>query len=200
MDTGHLFGNAYAEMYRFRDRHFRVGQNYEVPTYEGKSWDEFDTPAATYLLSRDSQGVVCGMSRLSPTTQPYMIQELWPEMMEGELLSSPTIWESSRMGAIALRPLQARIVQHLVLAKMEFGLANGIEAFIGVMPPKLWQHVFLHNGWEIQWLGEPHELTDSPEKVLAGRANVTKAMERSVRQAMGLWHQVLVTTPQSEVT
>jgi acyl homoserine lactone synthase len=45
-------------------------------------YDQYDTPAATYLVWLDGSGVARGCVRVTPTDRPYMIRDNWPEMCE----------------------------------------------------------------------------------------------------------------------
>lgn len=197
-ETAHLFGRGYLEMYRFQDRHFRLRQNYNVPTFAGLSWDNYDNPSSHYLLYRVIGGLVCGMSRLTPTTQQYMLGDLWPDMIDGPTPSAPNIWESSRLGVAAPGALRTRIVQHLLVAKIEWAKLNEVDTFVGVMPPALWRKVFTANGWPTEFLGAPKTL-ETGETIMAGRAHVSATIERAVRGTTGIRHRVLRTAPRTDL-
>jgi hypothetical protein len=60
--------------------------------------DEFDTPAAVYLVCRDQAQVVRGLMRCVPTSVPYMLERYWPELCQSRSLpKSDKVWESSRV-------------------------------------------------------------------------------------------------------
>src|SRR5690348_5239619 len=87
------------EVFRFRHRVFVEHARWDVLSHEGMEIDQFDTEDAVYLLCRDELGTLRGMSRLIPSTAPYMIQELWPQLLGGEQPPvSPQIWEVTRFG------------------------------------------------------------------------------------------------------
>ncbi len=49
-ETAHLHGETWISHHRLRHRLFVERQGWEIPTYRGMEYDEFDTPAAQYLL------------------------------------------------------------------------------------------------------------------------------------------------------
>src|SRR5688572_22902087 len=97
-ETAHLHGVAWISQHRLRHRLFVERQHWNVPTYKNLEYDQFDTPAAKYLLWLDWMGMARGVVRLVPTTQPYMVETLWPGLVRGSLPKSPSIWEASRFG------------------------------------------------------------------------------------------------------
>lgn len=190
--NAHLFGNALASMFRLRYRVFVQKEGWNVPVWRDMEYDQYDTPAAHYLVWRDQRGVVRGMSRLGPTDRPYMLKDIWPGMVtEGELPASPLVWEGTRFAVDADLPAATRrqVIAELVAAYAEFGLANGLTHFIGIMPPVVWRVVFRSNGWTPEFLGEPY-LIDG-ERILPGRIAVTPEAVERVRKATGLTGPVL---------
>jgi acyl homoserine lactone synthase len=180
--TSHLFGDALASQFRLRHRVFIDRTNYQVPTWREMEYDQYDTPAATYLVWRDEEGVARGVARLSPTDRPYMLKDVWPEMVETiPLPSSPTIWEGTRFGVDKdLQPeLRKRIVAELVAGYMEFCVEAGVRGIIGVMPTLIWRAVFSSNGWPVQFLGSPQVL--GGDKCVAGLLGVTPEITARVR-------------------
>ena len=82
-ETAHLHGEAWIAHHRLRHRLFVERRGWDLPTHRGMEYDEFDTPAAWYLLWLDGQGETRGAVRLLPTTRPYMLQTLWPQLLRG---------------------------------------------------------------------------------------------------------------------
>ena len=64
----------------------------------GLEFDEFDTPAAIYLVWRDDHRVVRVVARLLRTTRPHMLRSYWSYLVEsGDLPSSVGIFEVTRV-------------------------------------------------------------------------------------------------------
>jgi acyl homoserine lactone synthase len=190
--NAHLFGNALASMYRLRYKVFIRQEQWRVPTWRDMEYDQYDTPAAHYLVWRDNRGEVRGMSRLSPTDRPYMLKDIWPDMVTvGDLPASPLVWEGTRFAVDADLPvaLRRRVIAELVAGYAEFGLAMGLEHFIGIMPPAVWRVVFRANGWAPEFLGQPYLIDGN--RILPGRIAVTPEAAEAVRRATGLNGPVL---------
>jgi N-acyl-L-homoserine lactone synthetase len=163
LKTAHHFGDALASQARLRFRVFVQQRALPHPSYDGMEYDEFDTPAAVYLVWRDPNLVVRGLIRFVPTTVPYMSQRHWPYLFETrELPNSDRVLECSRVCVdrtydSSVRP---RIMPELLCAGQEFCIHNGIEAVVGVTRKHLIGH-FLRTG--LEWLGEEHEIEGERE-------------------------------------
>ena len=56
-----------------------------------------------YVVAQDDDGHVSGCARLLPTTRPYLLGEVFPQLLNGLLPpSSPDVWELSRFAAVDL--------------------------------------------------------------------------------------------------
>jgi acyl homoserine lactone synthase len=63
--------------------------------------DQYDRDDTVYVVGRDEAGSICGCARLLPTTQPYLLKELFPFLLaEGMPAPESTdVWELSRFAA-----------------------------------------------------------------------------------------------------
>ncbi len=157
LETAHLLGDALPSAHRLRHRIFIGRQKYAVPSHRGMEWDQFDTPAAVYMLWRDEAMCVRAIARLIPTSQPYMIQQLWPELVRsGEMPSGDDVWEVTRFGID--RDLDSerrgRVFGELFCAFGEFGLKTGISAYIFVTPAAVIDSALGNAGVTFQQLGD----------------------------------------------
>lgn len=191
------FGNAWVSQFHLRYKLLIDKQYWQVGRFQGMEYDQFDTPAATYLVWQDKDGVVRGSVRTVPTDRPYMLKDLWPDMVEKiPLPNSLSTWEATRFCIDDSLPkeLRQRIRHELVLAFLEFGLKNDIQQMIGVMPMKLWQRVFVESGWDIDFLGKEKRL-DERDTIIAGLMPISLEILANVRKITGVAHPVLVTGP-----
>ncbi|MBK8283870.1 MAG: acyl-homoserine-lactone synthase [Ahniella sp.] len=86
-------------MYGLRHQMFFERLNWQVDTRDGKEKDWFDRLEPTYVVARAAaeRNRALGSWRLLPTTGPYMLKDVFPELLHGqEAPSDPTIWEASR--------------------------------------------------------------------------------------------------------
>lgn len=195
--NSHLFGDALASQFRLRHKVFIERQGWDVPRWQNMEYDQFDTPAAHYLVWRDEDGEVRGVSRMAPTDRPYMLSEVWPDMVTLEPLPhSPRIWEGTRFGIDRDLPseLRSRVARELVLAYLEFSLALGIDSIIGVMPPPIVRRLFINVGWPVVFLGEPKQV--ETDRIIAGRMPVSREILERVRLKTGIMDPVLRFEPE----
>lgn len=163
LKTCHHFGDALASQARLRYRVF-VGRN-GLPhaSYDEMEYDEFDTPAAVYLVWRDDNQIVRGLIRTAPTSVPYMLETYWPYLCQSrDLPKREDVWEMTRVCVDRdFSPkLRQRIVPELLCALQEFCQLNEIKAVVGVTRQHLLGH-FLREG--IQWLGDLAEIEGQQE-------------------------------------
>src|SRR5687768_521181 len=152
----HEFGKILHSQFRLRHSEFIERQGYNVKSFKGMEYDQFDTPAASYLVYHDNLGNALGVNRLTPTVQGCMLQDLWPNLVEdASNLHDTQIWEGTRYCidknvSPALRQL---IIQEMAVAYLEFGLRMGLKKIIGMMPTYIYRSVFEKPGIEMEYLG-----------------------------------------------
>jgi hypothetical protein len=123
IENAHRHGDVMPQLLRLRYRQFKERQNYEVRVYNNMEFDQYDTPETVYLVWLDEQRQVGGTSRLNSTCGPYMLKDIWADMIEGhELPYSSDVWEGTRIcidkalpGALREpgHPLRRRLLQLL---------------------------------------------------------------------------------------
>lgn len=155
-------------------------QEWEVPHYKQLEYDQYDNPAATYLVKLGADGSALGVSRLYPTDRPYMLKDVFAYLSDNPLPSSPTVMEGSRFCVEASLPADIRrqVAMELIIGYLEYGLAKGVEQYVGVMLPIYWSRLFVKPGWGVEYLGESRKLPNG-QSVRAGRVMVSHdALER----------------------
>ncbi|WP_407154755.1 acyl-homoserine-lactone synthase [Bradyrhizobium sp. STM 3557] len=185
-ETAHQYGEAWISHHRLRYRMFVERQRWNVPSYRQLEYDQFDTPAATYILVVDDHNRTLGTTRLIPTTRPYMVETLWPDLIDIALPHLPAIWEASRFGCD--RDLDAvnrrQVVAQLIQGCQEFGVLNGIERYLGVMPAWIFKHVIGSHGCPVTILRSRAML--GGDRVEAAYIDVSPSVLDAVRQHTGL--------------
>ena len=105
-------------------------------------WDRFDRADTIYVLALDVEGKITGCARLLPTTKPYLLSVVFPQLGgEEPLPMSPTVWELSRFAAFDLTGPPAvghtlgspQALQLLRVAREEAG-DRGAERLVSVSP------------------------------------------------------------------
>ena len=192
IENAHHFGDVLPQLFRLRFRQFKERQGYDIPFYKDMEYDQYDTLATTYLVWIDERTrAVHGTSRLNPTDRPYMLKDLWPDMVEGPLPRSPHVWEGTRICIDKALPghLRERIKWEIVLGYLEFGRANQIEKYVGIMQTFIWTRVFMQSGWGAAYLGD-ERLIDGI-KTRAGEVIVSEEALERVRRKTGIDGPVL---------
>lgn len=84
-------------MYRQRYKVFYERLGWQVSVRNGKEVDEFDDQDSVYVLTTAQSGEVIGGWRLRPTMRPYMLSDVFPELLYGSKAPTDrTVWEISR--------------------------------------------------------------------------------------------------------
>lgn len=77
--------------------------------------DQFDRDDTIYVLAKNEFDHVRGVARLLPTMRPYLLQEVFPELMShADLPQSERVWELSRFATS--RPGEFNSIQDVKLA------------------------------------------------------------------------------------
>lgn len=140
-----------------------------MPVLDGRfELDEFDDIHANYIIVADPEGNHLGSARLLPTTQPHILDDLFPELCAGPVPAGPDVFEITRFcldraqGAVARRETRNRLVSALV----SFALEHGIRTYTGVAEMG-WLQQILAFGWDCRPLGAPLQLRGRLTRALA---------------------------------
>jgi acyl homoserine lactone synthase len=85
-------------MAKFRHAVFVDRLKWDIPAKDGLELDQFDRDDTVYVVIHDPVTTeVAGCARLLPTTHPYLLSSVFPQLMNGaESPSRPDVWELSR--------------------------------------------------------------------------------------------------------
>ena len=123
-----LFPVEIDAMFRNRAVTFAERLGWDVTVTDGYERDEFDDANPLYLVSVDpNTNEYWGSLRLLPTTGPNMLRDVFPCLLEeGEFIESATIWESSRICAVAAegQPQRRRNGVNFVLSELIAGIGE----------------------------------------------------------------------------
>jgi acyl homoserine lactone synthase len=123
----------------YRHKIFIERLGWSLPSQDGMERDQFDRPDTLYVIARESNGAICGCARLLPTTQPYLLSEVFPELL-GDVPRphAPEVWELSRFAATTADTgsmLNATIgTRRLLAAAISSAIAQGAKRLITVSP------------------------------------------------------------------
>jgi acyl homoserine lactone synthase len=90
----------YPNLLRYRHSIFVEKLGWDIPRRDGMESDQFDREDTVHVAARDDGGEVSAYSRLLPTTKPYLLSEVFPQLMDGQCLPCrDDTWELSRFTA-----------------------------------------------------------------------------------------------------
>jgi acyl homoserine lactone synthase len=123
----------------YRHKIFVERLGWPLPVEHGLERDQFDHPNTLYVVARESDGAICGCARLLPTTQPYLLGEVFSALLAGgPVPRAHDIWELSRFSAAAADPdstLNAGITRRdLLAAAVCTAIEHGARRLITVSP------------------------------------------------------------------
>lgn len=158
----HVIDNKFAShkrrllhsMFADRKRLFVDLFGWDVPVVEGQyEIDQFDNAHTIYLIAEED-GSHAASIRLFPTSQPHMLDTLFPQMCPLGVPADDFTWESTRLclpqrhGAEKRRLLRNRLFSAMV----DVALDRGISRYTGLIPDNFRKEV-LALGWQAEPLG-----------------------------------------------
>lgn len=141
--TGTLSPELYTKTAQYRYKVFIETLGWELQTRNGEELDQFDRPDTLYVVSQDDDGHVNGCARLLPTDRPYLLGEVFPQLMNGQPVPcSPDVWELSRFASVdfnasttsALSQFSSEITIKLLHEAIACARAHGAKRLITVSP------------------------------------------------------------------
>ncbi len=141
ISAAQLDSTVKAALGNYRRAIFIEKLGWPLPLVDGLEIDQFDRPDTIYVVGKTESGDICGCARLLPTTRPYLLGEVFPDLMgDAAPPCSAHVWEISRFsssilsgGPDALR--QAHRNTRILLAKIvRFAQAAGVKRLITVSP------------------------------------------------------------------
>jgi acyl homoserine lactone synthase len=183
------------DMHRLRYRVFKERLAWHVETTGDQEMDRFDDIGPAYLLYVDDTHRIRGCVRLVPTTGPYMLRDVFANLVTPESLPNDSkIWESSRF-AVDLVDLGTddRLglgspAQLLFVGMIEFGLAAGLDKIATVTDTRV-ERLLRRANWPLFRLGAAQKI--GATEAVAGLLDISaEALER-VRERAGIRHPIL---------
>lgn len=87
-EEGRLPYELAADLGRYRRRVFVEQLGWALPSAnEAFERDQFDRDDTVYVMARNAAGEMCGCARLLPTTQPYLLESLFADLVAQDAVS-----------------------------------------------------------------------------------------------------------------
>lgn len=98
-------------MHEFRHEVFVKRLKWSLPASDGVERDQYDTSSARYVVLTDDTDRITACARLLPTTESYMLPELFPQLLGGcDTPRASSIWELSRFATSVRETGEGRIL------------------------------------------------------------------------------------------
>lgn len=96
-----LQGMLFTKISHYRHKVFIEMLEWALQSRNGMELDQFDRPDTVYVVAQNEAGQINGCARLLPTDRPYLLGEVFPQLLNGmQPPSTPEIWELSRFAAV----------------------------------------------------------------------------------------------------
>ncbi len=141
--SGGLSEDLFDKVSSYRHKVFIEMLGWELQTKNGVELDQFDRPDTLYVIAQDDEGTINGCARLLPTDRPYLLGEVFPQLLNGQPLpASPEVWELSRFAAVdfntqtssALGQFSSEIAVSLLRHSIVCAAKQGAKRLITVSP------------------------------------------------------------------
>jgi acyl homoserine lactone synthase len=126
---------------QYRHKIFIERLGWQLPAENGMERDQFDRPDTLYVIARNANGAICGCARLLPTTRPYLLGDIFPNLLAGmPVPCDNATWELSRFAVASVdtdtisQTEAARNTRTLLAAAIRSAAENGARRLITVSP------------------------------------------------------------------
>lgn len=147
-------------MFRLRHAVFSERLRWDVKSENGMERDQFDQCDPIYVLVKEDSGEVVGMSRLLPTTGPYMMKDVFHQLLHGKPAPhDPAVWEISRFAFTQAKPHSkgfgfSEIPLRVLETAIYFGQDHGIRYYVAVVSTAI-ERMLRIMGLELHRFGPP---------------------------------------------
>ncbi|MDA0703372.1 MAG: GNAT family N-acetyltransferase [Proteobacteria bacterium] len=176
------------EVYRLRDKVFRERLAWDVSSQDGRERDWYDDICPVYLIASDDDGHVEGCWRLLPTIGPYMLRDVFPELLDGHPAPiAEDIWEISRF---AVSPRDAgysslgalhRITTEMLVAPLLFCQQIGVRRVVAATDLRF-ERILKRAGLPVGRYGTPRRIGNVT--AVSGWTDVTEGNLRRISERL----------------
>jgi acyl homoserine lactone synthase len=159
----------YDALGRYRYQVFIERQGWDLHPQDGFERDAFDRSDTVHVIIRKNAEIV-GCARLLPTTSPYLLGEIFPQLMNGAPPPcSDEVWELSRFAVVNIHgqrddigmAMPSSIASEILKAAAEFVLRRGGKRLITVSPLPM-ERLLRRTGFATHRAGPPSMIAGKP--------------------------------------
>lgn len=138
--TYELSSALYDSLANYRYQVFVERLGWELATAPGYEQDQFDHDDTVHIVARNTTGDIVGCGRLLPTTSSYLLESVFPELLNGlPVPRGEKIWELSRFAAMDVSDNADRsstrrqyMAERVLLEALRFCAARGVTSLVAV--------------------------------------------------------------------
>jgi len=180
------FKTEMEDAYRLRHDIFVEEKGWEeLRKADKRETDQFDDEHAVHMLFHQ-EGKVVGYQCMLPTTRPYLLSEVYPQLCDDELPNDTAVWEWTRFAVekaerkrgMILSPIGNGLLSSLV----EWGFANDVHSVVIEMNP-VWMLRLLQLNFRVQPLGYIQKIAG--EDTLAVKATFNRRTLARLQEVRG---------------
>jgi acyl homoserine lactone synthase len=154
-----------AALASYRHRVFVERLGWELPSEGPFEHDEFDRPDTVYVVARHAGGGIVGCGRLLPTTEPYLLERVFPQLLNGlPVPRDSRVWELSRFAAMPADPGEAaprHLGERVLLAALRECARRGVTHLLAVSTLAV-ERLMQRAGVDVRRLGPPEVIGGQP--------------------------------------
>jgi N-acyl-L-homoserine lactone synthetase len=160
------------QIHQLRHETFVERLDWEVSSVNGKESDRFDELDAVHIAVSSVNGQVDGCWRALPTAGSYMLEEVFPELLQGEAAPKhPTIWEISRFAvrkgsSEVSKGYMGKLTIDMVRSFWGFAQEYGVTAYVTVTSVAC-ERMLRQLGVTLRRMGEGEAMQIGKEKTVA---------------------------------
>jgi acyl homoserine lactone synthase len=161
-----LATSLYAALASYRYRVFVERLGWELPRNGRCEQDEFDRPDTVHVVARDRSGQIVGCGRLLPTTTPYLLERVFPQLLNGlPVPRDARVWELSRFAAmLGDEPCDGtdrHLAERVLLAALRHCAGHGVTHLLAVSTLAV-ERLMQRAGVDVRRLGPPQIIGGQP--------------------------------------
>lgn len=174
------------DLARYRHKVFVEKLGWQLKCEHGLEYDQFDRDDTIYVIAKNDDDQIIGTARLLPTSRPYLLGEVFPQLLNGQPPPcSDDIWELSRFAAVdfdskstsALSQFSSETAIDLLRQSMETASRVGARRVITVSPLGI-ERLLRRAGFEAARAGAPMKFDGM--SIFANWINTPKIARSSV--------------------
>lgn len=155
---------------RYRHKVFVETLGWQLQCENGLEYDQFDRDDTVYVVAQNEHNEIIGTARLLPTHRPYLLGDVFPQLMNGlPVPDSSEVWELSRFAAVdfnaattsALAQFSSPIAVGLLRTSLEHAASLGAKQLITVSPLGI-ERLLRKAGFRAHRAGPPMMVDGSP--------------------------------------